>query len=83
MNTIPTSLLFVLGMSICWGMLVAAFAWSLTPDEEAPERYGKIGITHREAAAMVIYFWLIPTVAALGAWWIFADAIETFIKGLA
>lgn len=83
MNTIPTGLLIVLGFSLCWGMLVALFAWSLTPDDDMPEQYGRVGITYREAIRMFAIGWGIPTAALLATWWAFQEPIETFLAGVA
>jgi hypothetical protein len=83
MNTIPTRLLIVLGLSLCWGMLVALFAWSLTPDEDMPEQYGRVGITYREAVSMFAIGWGLPTAALLATWWTFREPIETFLAGVA
>lgn len=82
MNTIPTGLLIVLGISLCWGMLVALFAWSLTPDDDMPEQYGRVGITYHEAIRMFAIGWGIPTAALIAVYVTFADAIEAFLGGL-
>ena len=83
MNTIPTGLLIVLGLSLCWWMLVALFVWALTPDSDMPEQYGRVGITYREAIRMFFIGWVAPTATLIALYVTFADAIEAFLGGLA
>lgn len=83
MNTISTGLLIVLGASLCLAMLVALFVWSLTPDEDMPERYGRVGITYGEALRLFLIWWGLPTAALLATWWLFREPIEAFIAGVA
>lgn len=59
MNTIPTALLVIAGLSTLPLIVALAFIWALSPDKDYPaERYGKIGLSRTEQFRLVAVVWL-------------------------
>lgn len=69
MNTIPTALVIIGGVSALLLMAAVTILWTLEPDEDYPvEQYGKTGLSNRGRIAVVVVVWLAPTAAAVAGW---------------